>query len=236
MIVKYINEIQFNTIKVNDYTTSVFTTIGSQPLYYFRMKDKVYSAGRNTKKIYVSTILNNGYISEFIDTGQTIDNNDASSDLLDFYCMTFNDKAYIFTAGSDKTYIVSELNFDPQGTLLDVITRETLDLGSIIDSYRSDYPNSNTYISYIELNNILIIKNKLYIFFYCDVRNNSDNSMAEYIPFVLTYDIEGGLTDYVNFSDLGTSSYHIAQNLDESDKFYLPNYPIVNGIKTIIKT
>jgi hypothetical protein len=236
MIVKYTDDTHFNTIKINNYATSVFATIGDQSLYYFRTKDKVYSAGRYTKKIYVSTILNNGYISEFIDTGQTIDNNDASSDLLDFYCMTFNDKAYVFTTGPNKTYIVSELNFDPQGTLLDVSTRETLDLGSIIDSYRTDYPNNNTYISNIEIRNILIIKNKLYIFFYCDVRNNNDNSIAEFIPFVLAYDIEGGLTDYVNFSDLGTSSYHISQNLDESDKFYLPNYTVVNGIKTIIKS
>jgi hypothetical protein len=228
MIVKYNNETNFSTIKINNYATSVFASIGRQPLYYFRMKDKVYSTGSYSKEIYMSTILNNGYISEFIDTGKSINNN---------YCMTFNDKVYVFSAGdTENTYNISELNFDPQGTLLDVTTRETLDLGSIIDSYRSDYPNNNTYISYIEIRNILIIKNKLYIFFYCDVRNNNDNSIAEFIPFVLAYDIEGGLTDYVNFSDLGTSSYHISQNLDESDKFYLPNYTVVNGIKTIIKS
>jgi hypothetical protein len=235
------DETHFNIIEEYDNVSNVLATVGSQPLHFFRMKDKVYSIGHNTKEIYMSTILNNGFISEFIDTGKSISNNSKYS-LSDFYCVTFNDKAYIFThdnsynSGTAGTYIVSELNFDPQGTLLEVTLRETLDFVSIIDSYRSDYPNNNTYVNRVGVDNILIIKNKLYIFLYCYVNNTNDKTLAEYIPFVLTYDIEGGLTDYVNFSDLGTSSYHITQNLDESDKFYLPNYPVVNGIKTIIKT
>jgi hypothetical protein len=189
----------------------------------------------------MSTILSNGYISEPIDTGKSISNNSSFS-LLDFYCITFNDKAYIFTHDSSMTfatrgtYLVIELNFDVQGTLLDVTLRETFDLVPIIDSFRSDYPNTNTHINNVRINNILIIKNKLYIFFFCDVYDTNNQNLVEYIPFVLTYDIEGGLTDYVNFSDLGTSSYHITQDLDESNKFYLPNYPVINGIKTIIKT
>jgi hypothetical protein len=235
--IKYIDETHFNTVQVYDNTSSVFATIGDQPLYFFRMKDKVYSVGNNTKNIYISTILNNGYISEPIDTGKSINNNSSFS-LSDFYCITFNDKAYIFTTefGTNGTYIVFELSFDVQGTLLDVALRETFNLVPIINSYRSDYPNTNTHINNVRINNILIIKNKLHIFFFCNVYDNTNSILAEYIPFVLTYDIEGGLTDYVNFSDLGTSSYHIAQDLDESDKFYLPNYPVINGIKTIIKT
>jgi hypothetical protein len=238
---KYIDETHFNTVQVYDNTSNVFATIGNQGLYFFRMKDKLYSVGEATKKIYASTILSNGYITEPIDTGKSIDNN-SSYYLLDFHCVSFNDKAYIFTYGYpggsvlDGTYLVYELNFDIQGTLLDVTLRENFRLIPIIDSYRSDYPNTNTYISEIQIRNILIIKNKLYIFFYCFSRNNSNNSIAEYIPFILTYDVEGGLTDYINFSDLGTSNYHITQDLDESDKFYLPNYTVVNGIKTIIKT
>jgi hypothetical protein len=229
MVVKYIDETYFNTIELDDDNSNIFATVGNQPLYLFRMKDKLYGVGENTKEIYMSTILSNGFISKSIDTGKTIDNS---------YFITFNDKVYAFTAKYDTygTYLVYELNFDPQGTLLDVTLKETFDLVPIVDSYRSDYPNTNTYIGTIEIRDILIIKSKLYIFFYCEIRNNNDNSIAEFIPFVLTYDIEGGLTDYVNFSDLGTSSYHITQNLDESDKFYLPNYPVVNGIKTIIKT
>jgi hypothetical protein len=240
-VLKYIDETHFNTVKVYDKNSNVYATIGNQLLNFFRMKDKLYSVGNNTKKIYMSTILNSGYISEPIDTGNTINNNTDYS-LVDFYCISFNDKAYIFTqgmptgSGTGGTYYISELNFDPQGTLLEVTLKETFDLVPIIDSYRSDYPNTNTHINNVEIKNILIIKNKLYIFFFCDVYESDNQTLAEYIPFVLTYDIEGGLTDYVNFSDLGTSSYHISQNLDESDKFYLPNYPIVNGIKTIIKT
>jgi hypothetical protein len=239
--VKYIDETHFNTVEVYDKNSNVYATLGDQSLYFFRMKDKVYSIGKDTKEIYMSTILSNGYISEPIDTGKSISNNSSYS-LSDFYCITFNDKAYIFThdnshsSGTAGTYIVSELNFDPQGTLLDVTLRETFNLIPIIDSFRSDYPNTNTHINNVELREILIIKNKLYIFFFCDVFDTNNQNLVEYIPFILTYDIEGGLTDYINFSDLGTSSYHISQNLDESDKFYLPNYPIVNDIKTIIKT
>jgi hypothetical protein len=235
--VKYIDSTHFNTTQVYDNTSNVFATIGNQPLHFFRMKDKLYSVGNNTKNIYMSTILSNGYISEPIDTGKLI-SNDTNYALSDFYCITFNDKAYIFTtdSGTYGTYVVTELNFDPQGTLLDATLGETFNLVPIIDSYRSDYPNTNTRINNVNIRNILIIKNKLYILFYCDVVTTGNYRLVEYIPFVLAYDIEGGLTDYVNFSDLGTSSYHISQNLDENNKFYLPNYSVVNGIKTIIKT
>jgi hypothetical protein len=235
--VKFIDGTHFNTVKVYDKSSNVYATIGDQFLYFFRMKDKLYIIGSNTKEIYMSTILSNGYISEPIDTGKSI-NNYTDYGLSDFYCISFNDKAYIFSIDSrtNGTYVVTELNFDPQGTLLDATLGETFNLVPIIDSYRSDYPNTNTKINNVNIRNILIIKNKLYIIFYCDVVTTNNYNLVEYIPFVLTYDIEGGLTDYINFSDLGTSSYHITQNLDESDKFYLPNYPVVNGIKTIIKT
>lgn len=229
MIVKYIDETHFNIIESVDADSNIFTTVGNQPLYLFRMKDKLYGIGEHISKFYMSSILSNGFITKFIATDTTIENS---------YCITFNNKVYAFTAkyGTYGTYLVYELNFDIQGTLLNVTLRETFDLVPIIDNYRSDYPNTNTYVNNVEIKNISIIKNKLYLFFYCDVYNTSSNTLTEYIPFVLAYDIDGGLTDYVNFSDLGTSIYHFTQDLDESDKFYLPNYPVVNSIKTIIKT
>jgi len=235
---KYINDTTFELVEGNGLATSLFNNINNEYLYFFRIKDKVYAIGRDTKNIYMSTILSNGYLSIPVYTNMLLGSFLNSADFNYFDLITFENKAYCFTInGFDYTSIlIIELSFDIQGILIDITLREVLNLTSIIDNYRADYPNNNTVLNNAIINDLLIIKNKLYVFFYSSIRDISNNTIVEYIPFVLTYDIEGGLVDYVDFSDLGTSIYHIQQNLDEKDKFYLPNYPVVNGIKTIIKT
>jgi hypothetical protein len=234
---KYINDTTFNLVEGNGLATSPFNSVNNEYSYFFRMKDKVYAIGKTTKKIYMSTILSNGYISTPTYTNKSFSSFLSNGDINYFNLITFENKAYCFISDSSNytKVLIFELSFDIQGVITGIALRETLNLTPIINSYRADYPNNNTILDSAFISNVLIIKNKLYLFFYSSIKNVNNISIAEYIPFVLTYDIEGGLVDYVDFSDLGTNIYHIQQNLDEKDKFYLPNYPVVNGVKTIIK-